>query len=533
MDVPRNAKNGNRNEPGCSDDRWQGVCYADSSGGTSRASGARSGNSSIMDNSLTLARYFARLVWLLVHEGQAVDEQKAALRAVVTVSKDSSVRLGNKEGRLAVNGLVMPQALTGVQELAARLSAHTIEEIELDQAAAPAELLALARLLAVEAASTSDAADFAQKLSELTGNTVRVRRSAATERAPMRTSETISAASVVPEGPQARVPKLLTRLTEQLTPVTAHEVLDELAFVAEQGSREGRVSDVAAIFSALLDREAGITDPEVRRVFLVTVRRLTKPTFLRPIAQLLVTQPATASRTERILQRCGQDGVDAVVDQFTGSRSVAERRVYCDVLSRLTLAREALVQMLADPRWHVVRQAAEFLGEMGAEEAERPLAELLRHNDDRVRRAVTRALARIESSFTLDAVARSIIDSSPVVRLEAVAGLASRKGGRAGAMLAKAIDSESEQEVQYAILGALGRVATPEAVQKLAKAAEAASGLFTSRKNSGLRVAAVNALGEARTPGALTALQALVNDKDKDVKEAVAKTLLLLRGTAA
>jgi len=85
-----------------------------------------------MDNSLTLARYFARLVWLLVHEAQSVSDQKAALRAVVTVSKESSVRLRNKEGRLAVNGLVMPQALTGVQELAARLAVHSIEEIEID-----------------------------------------------------------------------------------------------------------------------------------------------------------------------------------------------------------------------------------------------------------------------------------------------------------------------------------------------------------------------------------------------------------------
>src|SRR5258708_34772142 len=104
-----------------------------------------------MDNSLTLARYFARLVWLLVHEGQSKDDQKAALRAVVVVSKDASVRLGNNEGRLAVNGLVMPQALTGVQELAERLAVHKIDEIDIDIGAAPAELLALARLLAVEA----------------------------------------------------------------------------------------------------------------------------------------------------------------------------------------------------------------------------------------------------------------------------------------------------------------------------------------------------------------------------------------------
>ncbi|MFI5232172.1 MAG: HEAT repeat domain-containing protein [Gemmatimonadales bacterium] len=485
-----------------------------------------------MDNSLTLARYFARLVWLLVHEDHAVSDQKAALRAVATVSKESSVRLRNKEGRLAVNGLVMPQALTGVQELAARLSVHAIEEIEIDQSAIPGELLALARLLAVEATTSSDAADFAKKLSELESTTVRVRRASAPDAAPARTAEP-ELNEVAADDVQVRVAKLLVRLTERIDPVTVQPLLDELTTLAEQATREGHSTDVATIFAALLDRETTIADPDVRRACLVAVRRLTKPVILRPIAVLLVSHPTTASRTERILQRVGQDGVDSVVDQYTSSRSVAERQVYRAVLLRLPLAREALVQMLTDPRWYIVRQAAEFLGELGGEQAERPLAELLRHDDERVRRAATRALTRIESSFTLDAVARALIDPSASVRLEAVAGLAVRKSGRAGSMLVKAIDSEGEPEVQYAILGALGRVATPEAVQKLAKAAEAASGLFTSRKNIGLRVAAVFALGEARTAGALSALQTLSNDKDREVRDAAAKTLLLVRGTAA
>jgi hypothetical protein len=349
----------------------------------------------------------------------------------------------------------------------------------------------------------------------------------------MRTAEADAPKEAAKADVQARVPRLLTKLTEPLNPVAAQAVLDELTFLAEQAAREGRTADVAAIFTAFLDREGAIADPDVRRIFLVAVRRLTKPVILRPIAGLLAAHPATALRTERILQRVGQDGVDSVVDQYAASRSAAERAIYRDALSRLTLAREALVQMLADPRWYVVRQAAEFLGELGAEEAERQLAELLRHDDERVRRAATRALSRIESTFTFDAVARAVVDESSTVRLEAVAGLAFKKTGRAGALLAKAIDTEADQEVQYAILDALGRVATPEAVQKLSKAAEAASGLFTSRKNTGMRVAAVYALGEARTAGALTALQLLASDKDRDVKEAAAKTLVLLRGTAA
>ena len=101
-------------------------------------------------------------------------------------------------------------------------------------------------------------------------------------------------------------------------------------------------------------------------------------------------------------------------------------------------------------------------------------------------------------------------------------------------MLAKAIDGESEQEVESAILGALGRgPQRPRPCRSSARAAQAASGLFASRKNSGLRVAAVYALGEARTPGAHAIYQSLVNDRDRDVREAVAKTLLLMRGTAA
>jgi HEAT repeat protein len=491
-----------------------------------------------MDNSLALARYFARLVWLLIHESESTSEQKLALRAVVVVSKEASVRLGNKEGRLAVNGLVMPQALAGVRELAERLASHSIEEIEIEIGATPAELLALARLLAVGAASTSDAADFSQKLSELEKKTVHVRLAAKAPAAPARTSgaaerseEDASATVAVTAG--RRVERLWERLAAATDAHSAQRVLDELAFTAEQATREGRTSDVADQFTTLLDCEAKVEDPTVRPAYVMAVRRLTKPTVLRPIARLLITEPAQTQRTERILQRCAQDGVDAVVDQYLGATSNRDRQVYRDVLFRLVAAREALVQMLLDPRWYVVRQASEFLGEIGAQEAERALADLLRHPDERVRRAVTRALGRIDSPFTLDALARALTDDDASVRLEAVAGLTARKGARAGSTLAGAIDGEDDVEVQFTILAAMGRVATPETVAKLAAAAAAASGLFKSKKNSALRIAAVIALGDAHTPAALAAIQGLANDREQEVRDAVARTLISQRGTAA
>jgi HEAT repeat protein len=255
--------------------------------------------------------------------------------------------------------------------------------------------------------------------------------------------------------------------------------------------------------------------------------------YLRPIAALLISEPERGPQIERILQRCGQDGIDAVVDQYITASSLTVRRLYREVLFRMPGVIEALVQMLGDPRWHVVRQAAEFLGDLGAQDAEHALADQLRHQDTRVRRAVTRALARSDSVFSLDAMSRAIVDDAPAVRLEAVSALAARKGARATALLSQAIDDEGNQEVQYAILGGLGRLASPDAVQKLAKAAEAASGFFKSKKNSGLRAAAVQALAEARTPAALQALQGLAADKDREVRDAVTRALQSSRSSAA
>ena len=485
-----------------------------------------------MDNSLTLARHFARLVWLLINDSTAKSQQKVALRAVVTVSKEASVRLGNKEGRLAVNGLVMPQALTGVQELAGRLAAHTVQEIEIEQGASAAELLALARLLALESASNSDVADFTQKLSVLAEKTVHVRLLESPVSPQALPTETMPMAAAVATGSQ-RVRFLFGQLSTVSDPPMASTFLEEIAFAAEQSTREGRAADAADIFSAIIEREAVLTDDDLRRTYVVTMRRLTKPTLLRPIADLIANDDARAVQAERILQRCGQDGVDAAMDGYASAHPSLIRRRYHAVLLRLGATRESLVQMLQDPRWHVVRLAADFLGEMGSLEAERPLADMLRHQDERVRRAVTRALGRIESNFTIDAIGRSLSDPAPAVRLEAVAALAARRSGRAGAVLAKAIDDEAELEVQYALLAALGRVASPDAVQKLTKAAVAASGFFKTKKNVGLRVAAVQALGEARTPGALTALQGLANDKERAVREAIARVLSGAQQTSA
>jgi HEAT repeat protein len=189
--------------------------------------------------------------------------------------------------------------------------------------------------------------------------------------------------------------------------------------------------------------------------------------------------------------------------------------------------------MLDDSRWFIVRHAADLLGEMRVAEAAQPLAELLRHPEERVRRAATRALGCLDVPLALEAVGRSLSDPETPVRLEAAATLAARKSERAAALLAAALGTEHDIEVQHALLAGLGRVATADAVDALTAMAAATGGLFTQKKNTSLRVAAIFALGDTRTPAAFAALKSLANDREKEVRDAVARALNAPRSSAA
>jgi HEAT repeat protein len=85
--------------------------------------------------------------------------------------------------------------------------------------------------------------------------------------------------------------------------------------------------------------------------------------------------------------------------------------------------------------------------------------------------------------------------------------------------LRNALEEEPDTEVQYALLAALGKIATAAAVDQLIRAAEPKRRLL-ERKSTAFRVAAVEALGEARTPAALAALALLREDKEREVRDA-------------
>jgi HEAT repeat protein len=190
----------------------------------------------------------------------------------------------------------------------------------------------------------------------------------------------------------------------------------------------------------------------------------------------------------------------------------------------MTEGTDQLVHMLEHSQWFVVRNVAELIGELGLDDAVPALGKCLAHEDERVRKAVGLALAKIGTRSAAEPLRRAFRYRSPEVRIQVALGIGGRKASALAMPLVVALDEEKDEAVGRELILALGRVATPDAVQALIKVAQPA-GRFFGRKPAAVRVAAVEALRLAGTPAAVGTLEGLAEDRDKEVRAAVRTAL--------
>jgi hypothetical protein len=452
-----------------------------------------------MDHSVTIARHFTRLVWLLLHDPRNIDEQKAQLRAIVTLAKDGAATLDADAGGITANGAPLAAALSGVREAAERMSAHGVATIAIDAGATAADLLGAARVLA---AAPSDRASAAP---------------AATVRFLPRGEPMVPASDSVRASALGSTAPLLEQLGSETDQRRLVALLDDLAAAAEEAARGGRSVLASDIFYRIVRRERDVQDYEVKRAFVFTVKRLSRQPLLHAVLTELVNEPDRLDEHLAVLARAGEEGAEALIEELATGSAREERTVYVDALTRLAAGIPTLIHRLADPRWNVARNAATLLGEMQAADAERPLGNLVHHDDERVRHAAIIALMRLGTPKSMQTIQEAFKDKAPQIRMQAAAALVTRKDVRTAALLLRALDDEKDDEVAAAFLIALGRLATGDAVDRLIATAEADRGLFR-KKPVALRVAAVQGLAEARTPEAIATLKELQADRDEDVQ---------------
>lgn len=502
-----------------------------------------------MELSATFVRLFARLVWLLVHDEANVNEQKMSLRGVVSVGKQGAVRLRVADDALyADDELVLP-VLSGVPELTARMRAGGVRELEFAKRPAAGEVLALARALAAVDPERPAPDELHRRIAEIGAKTGRVvRADAAPAETPAAAEEPspppapaaeaqvapavaglvsqdtggmfyqFSSIGTVKDSPDA----LLRRLAESGSPAETIRLLDDAVALADTAARQGKPLAVLDLLRGMIAHEASAADPDVKRAYVMALRRSSKPLLLRAVAAQLTQAPERRDDVMAVLVRMGQDGAEAVIDQLTQAQTNDDRAVLFDVLARLEGSVPALVAMLGDARWFVARNAADLLGELKAVSAEGALVRLLRHSDERVRRAATNALMQLGSETAREAVREAVRDRSPQVRMQAAFAIAANGDPKTATTLITAIDVEEDTDVQLAMLLALGRVGTASAVERLIRAAEPERGFF-KKKSTAFRVAAVQALAEVKSPLSEAVLKTLASDREKEVRDTVAR----------
>jgi HEAT repeat protein len=516
-----------------------------------------------MDNSVNFARRFAHLVWLIIHEPANVDEQKGTLRALAAQAKDGAYHIGVHPTGLTANDQVVPIAFTGASDLLARMEEHGLVLLSTDVDATPADLLAVARILAspgqkgdsgaaaeakrmAASATTVRFATRPRMANDLTRATPRAMpsvpididfgeiyddpvaeamsratpRSAAAIPTPSKAHDTggLFAQFSTSAGPAESYTELIEQFDRANDLGTIDRVLEGLLTLAERAAQEGRHVEVTDILCAITNREQSSTH-ELKRTIAVAYRRMAKPAMLRAVAIHMAAVPERRTDCVALLTRAGEEGADALVELISDPAFQRDRRLYFDVLVQLDEGVPALLHMLSDPRWFVVRNAAELLGEMQVRDAEQPLVELLQHGDERVRRAANDALMRLGTQRAMQKISEALVSQEPELRIEAAAALANRTDAQAVPTLLKALDAERDEDVQRHLMLALGRHGTPEALKRLITAAAAERGIF-KRKSTAFRVASVQGLAESTAPEAREALRALLGDKEPEVSNA-------------
>ena len=338
--------------------------------------------------------------------------------------------------------------------------------------------------------------------------------------------ERLVTALAIPETSEQGLAAARDALNRADTPPLMTAALERLVGLCDIAFRQGRHDDLVEALATLVALEFELLErdsSDVRRQALNhAVRTLAKPVLLRQLAVLRhsrAADPVAAERLQQVIYRFGIDGAEAMIDEFASAPTDAARAVCLECLRGLRRTFDALLAFSQDPRDDVVRQTAQLLGELREPPAYALLAELLQHPDPRTRRIALAALADSGRGEAIDAVAFALNDESVLVRLRAVAALGGRREPEVLRWLLTLIGSESNREVLYAAIGAVGSIATPEAVQVLIPIA-AGEGDNPLKRSAAMRIQACTALTIIRTPLAMAAGQALRSDRDRDVREA-------------
>jgi len=490
---------------------------------------------------------------------------REALRALSARSREGTMLCRVIDQRLVLEGVAVEQVGAEDEALAVLVRscvALGVGAVTVREGAAPGELLTLARLLAqptvperVRAMNTP-----VRVMSTGDSDTPRVLGAIGLTheglRELLRTWSVLVTPALSDGAPDARVTPADGEAVDGVASVRASHVLGRLMAARTDDAATSAVSAIRELLDDAQRRGDGVAVEIVARTVMTQMGvvadqggRLALEGALRhllrtPMLTLLSKQlPLSADRAPllQLFARAGDSGVKLLVQELLATDDALSRRTYFDSIVAMDVGATQLYDALKDSRWYVVRNAASLLGEMGVEHADETLIPLLHHDDQRIRIAVARALMRLRTIKSLQALHTVIQDSNGELRRLAAAAFGLTGAAVGGgirppaARLSAALEVEGDEDVALEMLAALGRLGSADAIQKLLRIALPAASDITGAplsepRDPYLRIAALEALVRARGTQMQKVVEALRNDADGEVAAAALGLLRELQG---
>lgn len=478
-----------------------------------------------MQTPAEVARDIATLLFLLRDRPDAREEHAAQFKSLIAALAGRGLDLRAGSHGLKVFNVPVPDTAPLVGALRTMLLDRGLGEVRLASTATPAQLLHLLRALTEPPGSYRSIHDLASTFESATRRILVLSPPASDDlKAPGdwnsygENSPSMQTRSTRTDS----LPEHLAALDADPQAADVPERLNEVVRATDEligGKDWGLVLKVVA---ALVRNEQAAADSPVARSYAIALRRIMPRSVVEQIARLV---PAAESREDAqlVLRRVGADATEALLALLASADQMEDRRAFFGALRQMTEGTDLLINMLTHDEWFVVRNVADLCGELRLDAAVPRLARHAQHDDERVRRSVAAALARIGTPGSLESLRALLRDKSAAVRLSLVQQVDARLRGLAMS-LAVAMDEESNPEVVREIMLALGRIGTSEAVKALSRAGEP-GGRLLRRKPLGTRLAAVEALAMSGSPSAEIALRTLSSDKDERVQAAAAAAL--------
>ena len=463
------------------------------------------------------AQSLSRLLDVCTTTAPGAPARDAAAREVENLSRRRSIAFEVDGAVLRVDGgAAVPFDTLGTETLVTAVLSHQVGRLAIRQLTPARDLLEVAALLAAPPVDPQGG--------------VALEEAAATKR--LWNIEFVGVASIDAEPVTASLPQdLLASLRDGADYAMAEAALAKLATRGEKALEEGDARIVGAVLVAMDTFERDSLHDDLRQPCDQAMKRLLSPMSLKLTAQLL---PAARHRESllAVLARMEDEGAEALFAHLVASQSMNERRAYFDAIVDLGAGAPMLMNALSDAQWYVARNAAELLGAMRIEGAASALAMMLRNADERRRAAAASALARMRTPEALSALNAAVNDPSPQVRYFAHSALIARIEGSSARQLGAALEQNSDGEIKLQIIAALGRLGTPDAIQKLIKQ------LNTTQPGRGggidmtseFRCASIEAVANARGAAALGVINQFRRDRDPQVRETAQRLYLRLAG---